>query len=432
MKHSKSILIIHPFLCYPFESGGHQALFHGICALKTDFDITLVFKAIDDDKTRKNMRELESLIPGIVLKPLFIRHCEKPRYTYKETFYFKVREWFNKAKQYIKKGCGVNDNSIPDDIPATIKYWFSTITPNDKEWVNHIYEVSHAVHYDYIQIEMPWIISSILALPNDSRTIHVHHELGFVRREQEIAQMSPTPYNEVCRQFTDMNEISLLNKYDAIITLSSIDKEKLLNHGVNVPVFSSMAIVEGQNLEFDDNHLPNEAYRLTFVGPSSHTPNLIGINWFLKNCWKKLKATNPKYTLDIVSSWNQQLKNDITEKYADVNFLGYVEDLGEALRNSIMIVPITIGSGIRMKILEAANRGIPFVSTTVGAEGIPVTNGKECFITDDSNCFVEAIIKLQDKSIRLDFIKNAKKMIDKHYSLEALRQNRLEIYESIQ
>ena len=427
----KHILFIHPFLCYPFESGGHQALFHGIDALKNDFDITLAFKTVNDDKTHENMRELESLIPGIVLKPLFIHSCNKSNKTYKEIFYVKIRGWFNKAKLCIKKACGVKENSLPCDTPATIKYWFSTITPNDEEWINHIYEVSHAVHYDYIQIEMPWIISSILAMPQDSRVIHVHHELGFVRREQEIVQMSPTPYYEVCRKFTDMNEISLLNRYDAIITLSNIDKEKLLYQGVNVPIYSSMAIVEGQNTNFDDNDLSDEVHRLTFVGPSVHSPNRIGVNWFLINCWEKLKAADPRYTLDIVSNWNQKLKDNISDRYSDVNFLGYVDDLGKVLKDSIMIVPITIGSGIRMKILEAANRGIPFVSTTIGAEGIPVTDGKECFITDDPNCFVEDIIKLQDKSIRLDFIKNAKKMIDKYYSIEALRQNRLKIYESL-
>ena len=96
-----------------------------------------------------------------------------------------------------------------------------------------------------------------------------------------------------------------------------------------------------------------------------------------------------------------------------------------------MIVPITIGSGIRMKILEAASMGIPFVSTTVGAEGIPLRDGHDCFLTDSPNTFVEDIVKLQDKELKLLFIQNANCMVCENYSLEALRRNRLEIYNTV-
>ena len=96
-----------------------------------------------------------------------------------------------------------------------------------------------------------------------------------------------------------------------------------------------------------------------------------------------------------------------------------------------MIVPITIGSGIRMKILEAASMGIPFVSTTVGAEGIPVKDSHDCFLTDNPETFVDDIIKLQDNVLKLQFIQNANKMVWENYSLKELRKNRLGIYEKL-
>ena len=96
-----------------------------------------------------------------------------------------------------------------------------------------------------------------------------------------------------------------------------------------------------------------------------------------------------------------------------------------------MIVPINIGSGIRMKILEGTSRGIPFISTTVGAEGIPVKDGEHCFITDDPDTFVNDIIKLQDTELQIKFVKAANDMVNECYSVKALRKNRLEIYQKI-
>ena len=118
-------------------------------------------------------------------------------------------------------------------------------------------------------------------------------------------------------------------------------------------------------------------------------------------------------------------------KYPNISFLGFVDDLRSALQNTIMIVPITIGSGIRMKILEAANLGVPFISTSVGAEGIPLQNGTHCMIADSPSEFTNAILQLKDDKKRTTLIQNAHQLIKKNYSMEALRQNRLDIYSSI-
>ena len=84
-----------------------------------------------------------------------------------------------------------------------------------------------------------------------------------------------------------------------------------------------------------------------------------------------------------------------------------------------------------MKILEASSKGVPFVSTSVGAEGIPVVNSQDCFIANTPDEFIESILKLQNPDLRHQFAENANMMIRKHYSLEALRKNRLEIYEKL-
>jgi len=438
----KSILLIHPFLPYPLESGGHQALFNGIKAIKDDYNVTLVFQGEDTYEMRKAMEEFKLLMPDVTLLPS-LQNPPTPSLSVPKT----TKGWILQKMRGACYDCikiinkhlyrESEANSIQHPVagadkertlPDPTEYWKYTVTPDNRKWIEHIYRVSHEKHYDLIQIEMPWIIKDIYAMPKDSRVIHVHHELGFVRRELELQMHKPNAFYDVCKKYADFNEISQLNMYDAVITLSSIDQKKLIDNGVRVPIYSSFATIDASSSIQTCN---GNGKRLTFIGFGTHTPNYVGITWFLGNCWMKLKGIDPEYSLDIIGKWEEDIVTEYKEKYADIHFLGFVEDLDAAIRDSIMIVPITIGSGIRIKILEAASKGVPFVSTSVGAEGIPVKDGEHCFLADEPDVFVEDIIKLQDINLRNQFVKTAHKMVADNYSIEALRKNRLEIYDTV-
>ena len=419
--HMKKILIIHPFLPYPLESGGHQALFNGILAIKDDMDVTLVYEAIDDEKHKLAQKAFLQRMPNVKLIPLL--HQPTPQYipTKEELIRGKVRNLYRRIFR-------IKDAPVvvpPKDIT---NIWKFSVTPNNKKWAEHIYNVSHAEHYDIIQIEMPWRISDIYAMPKDSKVVFVHHELGFVRREQELQNEGNCTYLQICKRFVDLNELAQLNMYDAVVTLSEIDKAKLINTGVKAPVYSSFAVV---NYENTDESRTRDTKRLVFIGPEGHPPNLFGLTWFLDNCWGKLKEKDSDYRLDIIGKWSLNKRNEIANKYSNVNFLGFVDNLHEVINGGIMIVPITIGSGIRMKILEACYSGVPFVSTSVGAEGIPVVHGEHCFLADKPEDFVNSIVKLQDSHIYDRFQISARDLVTNNFSIHTLRENRMNIYRSI-
>lgn len=415
----KTILFVLPFLPFPMESGGHQALFNGIAAVKDDFNVLVAYRATDDKKHKQAAEGFLQRVPEATLLPCY-------NVVWRENFVQKVKRHLKSLLRYGQKGVSVDPEK--QRIEAMLQWWKSTITPSDAEWVEYINKVCREHHVDIAQVEMPWRVSDVFAIPDGVKKMYVHHELGFVRRELEVSQMKKDFYVESCRRFTDMNEIMQLNEYDEVVTLSPIDSEKLIAAGVTVPVCSSFAIV--------DTTLPPEAdkgdgKRLTFIGPSEHDPNLVGITWFLENCWGTLKQQIPDLQFDIVGKWAEKYIEEFTQKYPGVHFLGFVDSLRDAIKDSTLIVPITIGSGIRMKILEASNIGVPFVSTHVGAEGIPVESGKHCLLADTPETFVESIQKLQDANLRQQFTTNAYQMVQEHYSLAALRKNRLSIYEDV-
>lgn len=412
----KKILFILPFSPYPLLSGGHQALYNGIVAVKDYMDVSVAFASKDDENFRVGLDHFREVMPNVHIFPMLIhsQHSFKNKIIYTVK---KVLRWL-----LYNNNTTISQEKREIDI---CHWWLETVSPLGMEWLEHISKVCSQNNFDIIQVEMPRMVSQILTLPVNVKKVYVHHELGFVKRNLESQTMGKSQYMIACHKFADYNELSLLNMYDTIITLSEIDNNKLKSFGINVPIKTSFAVINSSVQIVDRLNITK---RLTFVGPSTHTPNRIGIKWFLENCWKELKRIDPDYKLEIVGHWNKDYIEMVQSKYEDVFFLGYVDNLKATLKDSVMIVPITIGSGIRMKILEACSNGIPFVSTSVGAEGIPVVHGKHCFLANTPSEFVNAIINIQDADVQMKFVKNSALLIKQYYSLESLRDNRMSIY----
>lgn len=410
----KNLLFVLPFLPYPLVSGGHQAIYNGIDCVKDDFNIFIAYY-VGWGADESAAIEFQKRFPHATLLPMDTRH-KAPN--------FKARVIDKLQRMLAVQAKKYN----PPDKNAKYDQWLWSNRPQPAKWQQFIWDVCEKYHIDIAQVEMPWISSFILSLPDTVKKVYVHHELAFVKHGLELQNDPDNLYAKTCYKHTLASEINMLNHADHIITLSPIDKRKLEEHGVSTPITSSFAVV---NTETEFSPYLSDERILTFIGPDDNIPNRVGLRWFLDNCWHALKEKEPAYRLKVIGKWREENKKTILKDYPEIEFLGFVDNLYETMKGSVMIVPITIGSGIRMKILEAASMGIPFVSTTVGAEGIPVKDGHDCFLTDNPDTFVDVIIKLQSKDVKLQFIQNANRMVRESYSLDALRNNRCEIYQRL-
>ncbi len=402
-----------PDLPYPLTAGGWQALYNGIATIKDDVEAHLIYTDSSRDVKKTRREKLNNLLEG---KVVFVRYQRPFFKSYFNICRF-IRNYFANFFNITKRS-----KSYPFEIMHE-KY-----DPVSQEYIDFINDYINKENIDIVQFEFLTELSKVLTLPPSVKKIFVHHEIGFVVNELLLKSVGHTDYRDAVIELSNMQEIGLLNRCDAIITLSEIDKKKLFDAGVNVPIYSSFAVVN------TDKKITNtyESYNaLSFIGPSHHSPNYIGIKWFLENCWEKILSHDSSYHLKIIGNWSEDKREEISKKYRNIEFAGFVENLADALNNTIMIVPITVGSGIRMKILEAASLGVPFVSTSVGAEGLPFECGKSCFLSDTPEDFVESILKLKDKALREKFAQNANAIVKEKYSMDALRKNRLNIYKNV-
>lgn len=409
----KNILFILPWLPYPLKSGGHQAIFNGIKAVVDNFNVFITYdKNEEDDDSEEQANLSKALGSHITILP-YTKNVQNKKQSVLLHCY--IRFW--NIKERIKKTIGNTHEKHETS--------FFKIEINDNKRVLFINNLIETQRIDIVQCEMVSQLSDVLILPSHVNKIYVQHQIDYARCKLDLeGQNLFSTYKELFLQ-SKQSELFLLNHFDKIIALSNYDKRLMEQDGVSSSIYVSPATTTTEAKQ----HIKGTTKKLlTFIGPSMHYPNVNGINWFLDRCWNQLKALDSEFKLQIIGEWDFPVKKNILKHFADVEFCGFIPDLASQIANTIMIVPICIGSGIRMKILEAILNGIPVVSTSIGAQGLPLEDKKDCFITDAPKTFVEDILLLKDDSIREKIIQNAHKKISSEFSLAHLKKTRLDIY----
>ncbi len=409
-----NILLVTVVFPYPINDGGRSGTFKLIEYLRFKHNITLVCPSC----SLTNHQKLQELWPNVTILTF---HSPK-----------NISEGFD-LKSFIKKTIvgqkkpskiEIFKNNMVLNSTDLVKYYFSNL-------IQLVQNELNKNSYDLIQVDFIELAPLIHFLPENIKKVFVHHELRYKRMALEYATLG---YKDVAEEWkianTKLLEIGLLNAFDKVICLTEIDKKTLEIDGV----MERKIEVSPLPVEITE-HPINQPFvfskRLVFLGPEVHFPNLDGVDWFLNNCWTKLLKSDPRLRLSILGKWSDEAKIMFSE-FRNVTFEGFVEDLSSVMKGSIMIVPLRIGSGMRMKILEGAAWHVPMVSTSIGAEGLPMKNMENCILADSPSEFIDGILTLSaDTELQNMFVKNAKNIIKLGYSVAECGQIRNVIYQKI-
>ncbi len=134
---------------------------------------------------------------------------------------------------------------------------------------------------------------------------------------------------------------------------------------------------------------------LVFTGSMDWLPNEDGITSFVGTILPRVRQEIPEAALTIVGRQPTKATLGLAERDSRIDVTGRVPDIRPFLaRASVVIVPLRIGGGTRLKIFEAMAMGCAVVSTSVGAEGLPVTHGTHLLIADSADEFAQACVRL--------------------------------------
>jgi glycosyltransferase involved in cell wall biosynthesis len=133
---------------------------------------------------------------------------------------------------------------------------------------------------------------------------------------------------------------------------------------------------------------------ILFLGGFWHKPNGDGVTWFVNEIWPKIRSREPEVQFIIAGS---SIDADIKalEQSPGVKVVGYIEDL-KALFDScrVFVVPLRFGAGMKGKVGQSLNYGLPLVSTSIGAEGIPIEPEEDFLLANNANEFAASVIRL--------------------------------------
>jgi len=285
-----------------------------------------------------------------------------------------------------------------------------------KKICNKIIKIINTEKYDHILFE--GVFPAVYLEPIKKkcnckmiiRTHNIEHEIWKNLQNNTSNLFKKSIYIFIKRQIKKWEEY-ICKKADFICCISKSDIpyfSKKINKNVKLLPVSFLIKKKKKNTDFSIFHL----------GSMDWEPNIEGVNWFINNVWRKFEKNNFSiYCYLAGKNMPNNIKNKSTRKLI---IEGTIENATNYMYNkSVMIVPIFSGSGIRIKILEGMALGIPIISTSKGAQGIPYTNGKNILIADNALSFYNVIKKIYSEPILFKKIsEGGRDLIQKEFSSE--------------
>jgi glycosyltransferase involved in cell wall biosynthesis len=200
-------------------------------------------------------------------------------------------------------------------------------------------------------------------------------------------------YAEVNWRKLRREELATYRDADGVYLCSVADQQRLLGE---IPAPRTTVIPNAANVEFYKplpTHPQADGRTIVFFGLMSYQPNIDGASYFIKEIWPRIAAANPQARCKIIGGSPPASLTALGGPR--IEFTGFVPDLRPHLAEAAaVVVPLRIGGGTRLKIVEAMAMGKAIVSTTLGAEGIEAVPGRDILIADEPAAFADAVSRL--------------------------------------
>lgn len=285
----------------------------------------------------------------------------------------------------------------------------------DKKLINVIKLKFKNNNYDYVICDYTqnsaygYLVKEIS--PN-TKTILVEHDVCFQGLERKLELCSNSikkifienQYNKLKRY-----ETKCIKDFDFVITLNNKD-------GEIISKYSDVHILNPYINIMKLNKKKHDGVNIMFWGAMNRFENEDAVMYFINEIWPNVNKSNVKFYI-VGANPSAQVK-----KLANDNIIvtGFVTDPKEIFEKmDISIVPLRLGAGVKIKVLESLASGLPVITTSVGAEGIIAQDGRDILIEDEPFAFAKKLNNLIINKEERELISyNGKKTIEDNYFKE--------------
>jgi glycosyltransferase involved in cell wall biosynthesis len=281
--------------------------------------------------------------------------------------------------------------------------------------------------FDAVQIEgieLAHYISLVKSdAPNTSIVLDCHNaETELQRRalQADVHQVSRWPaalYSAIQVRRLGYYERRVLRAANGVLAVSDIDRERLIKLAPEID--QEVAVVPNTidvaEYVWDEIVPPEMRFDLVFTGKMDYRPNVDAVLWFAESVWPLIVEQRPQTTWAIVGQ-RPHRRLDRLRKLKGITITGLVPRVQPYIAGaSVYVMPLRMGSGTRLKLIEAMAAGKAIVSTSIGAEGFPVENEKNILLADTASDQSAAILRLLRDAEERSLLGSAARAFAKRY-----------------
>lgn len=272
------------------------------------------------------------------------------------------------------------------------------------------------VHYDTIGL------ARYKKYAPDTPSVITHHniESNLMARRSEVERSAPGRWY-VARQARLLRESEATEsaRFDCNVMMSATDEADLKEMA---PGVRTAIVPNGVDTEYFQPGQVEVEPAIIYTGGMNMFANEDAVLYMLKEMWTRIKQAIPNVRFYVIGQDPTREILDFAKNDDAVTVTGFVNDIRPYVaRSAVYVVPIRVGGGTRLKVLDALAQGKAIVSTSVGCEGINVTDGKNIRIEDNPVEFAKRTIELlKDPDKRRDLGQKARQLAVEEYSWEKI------------
>lgn len=304
-------------------------------------------------------------------------------------------------------------------IPLNVYRCRSRQLKRQVEQIAHHYDVILIDHYESAQYLPIGYHGTVL--------LHAHNAMHVLWRR--YADTTNSLLHKLAARMeswrVEIAEQRICTRSDAIFA-SPNDLEALAKlNGARHKFFPTAHAGDSKDLERPQLTWAKNKNVLLYVGTLSWEANVDGLIWFVREVFPPLSAAHPELRLKVVGKEPDLRLRQAVNGIAQISLEGYQEDLEPYYQEAcISIAPVRFGAGMKVKVLSAMARGLPVVTTSVGAEGIDVKNQEHLMVADTPTQWIMSITGLLKDQIQWSQMsKKSRKKINEKYTWPVIFEN---------
>lgn len=354
---NKKMLIVYPNNFLQGMQGTNSRVFQLVKLFK-EVGYEIDFFGYENFTPNSSFKDFENLNADNLIKNLYVYDFQQPKKNKKEFIIKKLKKKFNKDKE----------NYLQDWTNPDIQDMFDDITSKNT--------------YDVVVLFYTYLANLIKNSNKNYKKIYFMEDSMFL---QQYSWDKNSNKNLTLGKLID-EEIERLKYFDEYFCISYDEKifyEKLIERKMNfLPHISS-----NFGKEFELKPLNKRKWDIFFIG-FNNPFNVEGLNWFLSEVYPHL---DKNIRILLVGS----VTKEIHISYQNVDIVQFVPNLDDIFKDiKVSICPMFKGTGMKIKVVESMEKGIPVVCNERGVDGLPDKTECGCLVTEDAKEFAEYINKL--------------------------------------